>query len=311
MAHTSFFAAMDQDGDGNISAEEYEQMKKAMGSQFSKMRHVPDKAVQHALFVSEADEPRVTLKPGQHTLRRESFYAAEAKPNKEPYICQEKVFSSEYDTSTCKLTLPEDYKYRQKQFRPKESEGGGGGTAHWGTEYQKNYQVRWDAAEFRCSKHAPYSPRGAPPKSWSTDVSTHQEAYGRYGSNPRNLIKPGDPRLPFNKSSLHHGTSKGSSHLPGYQGFLPQCPPSTVRDALRPLALTKSGGADGPVFTPRSIDKSNIQETYHTNVVGYAGHIPQSARNDLGGRKPTDRTWHGREFVDPSRAAWRKPVDEC
>ena len=35
-------------------------------------------------------------------------------------------------------------------------------------------------------------------------------------------------------------------------------------------------------FTPRSVAKTNPADTVHLNMVGYTGHVPQSARNCRG-----------------------------
>ena len=71
------------------------------------------------------------------------------------------------------------------------------------------------------------------------------------------------------------GTTKTTSHIPGYNGFLP-------RTDLNEKALAQSLGLN----TRETIIKQNIVENYNLKVPGYSGHKPMSALNDRGLLRP-------------------------
>merc|ERR1719210_2131064 len=51
-------------------------------------------------------------------------------------------------------------------------------------------------------------------------TSTYQDEFGQYGTNPRDKVDPGATSLPVFKTALSRGTTKGTYHVPGYQGFI-------------------------------------------------------------------------------------------
>lgn len=166
-----------------------------------------------------------------------------------------------------------------------------GGTAHWVSEY------RASTAQATSGSMAGQSPRSqprcgakqkAPCIGYTEDSSTYQADYGKYGSNPRDRIAVDDVALPVNKSALTAGTTKGTCHVPGYQGYIP------INTTTPEVAEAEKGE------TVRSVDKTNLSQTFHQNMVGYAGHCPASARNDRGSRRPTEMTTFGRDFCDLS-----------
>ncbi|CAK9023362.1 unnamed protein product [Durusdinium trenchii] len=91
--------------------------------------------------------------------------------------------------------------------------------------------------------------------------------------------------MPFFKNDLTAGSTKGTNHIPGYQGSVPTYP------GFSESHLRAAGGTQ-----PRSVDKTNIIHIFHRELVGYAGHVPEAACNDLGGRQPTDLTTFGHDF---------------
>lgn len=246
------------------------------------------------MYLPQDETPPIQLKPGQAQIRRQDFYSLEAKPNSETYIETDKCKGSNYCRTHADHLIPEDFLNREPPIKPKDTGGKNGSTRHWGSEY-RNAHVDLHVQPFVRVREPPYFPYSPPSAVGpAQDPSSYSEDFGKKGTNPRDLVVPGHDKLPYRKSPLHTGTSKGTMHIPGYQGFLPQFPRSSCPESARSSSTPSTHR-----FSPRSLDKTNIQEVYHTNLVGYAGHVPQSARNDRGGRAPTQRTMHGKDYRDP------------
>ena len=81
------------------------------------------------------------------------------------------------------------------------------------------------------------------------------------------------------------GTTKTTSHIPGYNGFLP-------RTDLNERAVTQSLGQQ----TRETFIKQNIVENYNLRIPGYCGHKPMSALNDRCKLRPECLTTHGEAF---------------
>lgn len=259
--------------------------------------HIPKRATQHSTFLCGSETLPPALKPGQKELYRQNLYNEETRPLKEPYLYQDQVSKSEYMHDMSSM-LPEDYVNRTTPYKPPTGHAMSAdhdlGTQHWKSVYQ---QASSDKAsqEFR--------EFGRPPKDIDDDMhesqltrgatkTSYQEDFGLHGSDPRDKIPLSglcsDPRGLTIKRDLDHGTTKGSLHLPGYQGYIP----SNI--CLAEVARVARGEA------VRSVDKTNIDQTYHTNMIGYAGHEPRSSRNDNGGRQLTLRTVAGHDYQDPT-----------
>jgi hypothetical protein len=82
------------------------------------------------------------------------------------------------------------------------------------------------------------------------------------------------------------GTTKVTSHIPGYNGFLPKA-------EMNDKAITQSLGQR----TRETIIKQNIVENYNLRIPGYSGHKPMSAMNDRGILRPSCFTTAGESFV--------------
>lgn len=72
------------------------------------------------------------------------------------------------------------------------------------------------------------------------------------------------------------GTTKTTSHIPGYSGFLP-------KTDINAQAVTQSLGQQ----TRETFIKQNIVENFHVRIPGYSGHKPMSALNDRGSIRPS------------------------
>jgi len=254
------------------------------------MAHIPKRATQHGLFVPSAETAPPTLKPGQRELRRRDLYSDEVKPQRETYFTQDQFKGSEYSKEVADVMLPEDYVFRTKSCKPPHIPLGALNTSHWRSEYNVAHSDRSEGCVTRRQRGPPY--RAADPPAClgrTEDTTFYRHEFGRHGSNPRDRVRDGDTKLPSLKTALTLGTPKGTNHIPGYQGFLPA-------NANSQEAARVGHGSD-----ILEINQINLVQTYHTNLVGYAGHIPQSARNDLGGRRPTDLTVAGKDFAETYR----------
>jgi hypothetical protein len=254
------------------------------------MAHIPKRATQHGIFLSGSEISPPELKPGQTELHRQDLYTLEAKPVKDPYLFQNQVADSNYTLSIAQITLPEDYEDPAQPYKPWQPPANvnvGGGTDHWKSAYTACNEEVIEEVEFG----RPYIPRedtaSGPALLGRGNVnSMYQEEFGKYRSDPRDKIGM------ILKRPIDAGTAKGTLHIPGYQGFIPG---NTFSEEV---ARVERGDFN------RSIDKSNIEQTYHANLIGYSGHQPKSASNYRGGRQPTTRTVYGHDFPDPT--AWMK-----
>jgi len=249
------------------------------------MSHIPRRATQHGIFLSGCETTPPVLKPGQTELQRQDLYSKEAKPVQEPYLIQDQLADSIYNKQIANITLPEDYKNPQQPLAPPSVTCGGeaGGTAHWVSEYKASLNHAFsEEAEFGNAYIAHEVVGQAPALLGQCNVnSSYQEEFGKYRSNPRDRIGQ------IIKNPIDAGTTKGTKHIPGYQGFVPG---NTFSEEV---ARVERGDFN------RSVDKTNTEQTYHTNIIGYSGHAPLSARNERGGRKPTTRTVYGHDFSCP------------
>merc|ERR1712194_215417 len=91
-------------------------------------------------------------------------------------------------------------------------------------------------------------------------------------------------QLPTVKHDLTRGTTRGTYHIPGYQGFLP-CNTNNPRCATVEAGLSERQ------------NKEDVRATYAVNIPGYSGHQPLNAINDRGPRQITRMTVSGRDFA--------------
>eukprot|EP00929_Paragymnodinium_shiwhaense_P092416 TRINITY_DN5231_c0_g1_i1.p1 TRINITY_DN5231_c0_g1~~TRINITY_DN5231_c0_g1_i1.p1 ORF type:complete len:311 (+),score=62.11 TRINITY_DN5231_c0_g1_i1:124-1056(+) len=274
------------------------------------MPHVPKKATQNGLFRSSQEEAPPTLKPGQTVLKGNDIYMQEAQPYRETYLTQDQVRDSVYTVTTSRATLPEDYINPARPYQPPTLRGAGdllnSGTVHWQSEYKASLhkeplKLLRDANNgFGGADHLPQGkPRQTAPRGCGTmsfglgrtaDASTYTGDFGKAGTDPRDRLPPGSTQLPFSRTVLSAGTTKGTRHVPGYQGFIPAnlINKEVARSCEKDVASEE-----------RVVDKTNMEQIYHVNLVGYCGHVPASARNDRGGRKTSDLTVFDRDFITP------------
>ena len=81
------------------------------------------------------------------------------------------------------------------------------------------------------------------------------------------------------------GTTKVTSHIPGYNGFIP-------RTDLNQVAVEHGSGKK----VRDTIIKQNIVENYQVRIPGYNGHLPASSTNDRGNIRPYCLSTEGEAF---------------
>ena len=263
------------------------------------MAHVPKRAVQHCLYTPLQDVPPPCLKPGQ----AEQIAAAEVAAARTEFpmpavaaLFENSQIESEYVRRMCKPRNPEEFKTpRVDKKTDKDSHASQISVAHWQSEYAHNsaegakrVQRQLTAQEILASRKV-QTPRGGKLQNFTCN---HVE-YGRDGDNPRDKVTPRDTQMPVFKNELTAGSTRGTIHIPGYQGHIPR---------YTGFSESHMRAARG---TPRSTDKTNIIHNFHKDIVGYAGHVPEAVCNDFGGRKPTDLTTFGHDFKPHKTGALR------
>lgn len=257
------------------------------------MAHIPKKATQHGLFIAGQETVPVSLKPGHTDLYRRGIYSQDSPEDGQSYLSHELPAKSEYARTILSSTLPEHFFMPRKPHRRPVFEASGGkeqgGAETWRSEYKTQLSeesLAGQAAYFRQRFPHHVAVRANDAMGGEGNISAYEHDFGRYGSDPRDRMRPGEKRLPVLKSELNAGTTKGTDIIPGYQGFIP-------------ASHSAPASARGKRYaaTPRSVDKTNIAQIFHTNLVGYAGHVPVCWKNDNGGHKRSDLTTTGRDFV--------------
>jgi len=257
------------------------------------MDHVPKRATQHGLFVSASEIAPTVMKPGQTDLCRKGLYTTEAGGvPPETYLDPDRPARAE---STLSLkSKPEFYKNTER-WGPKnvDTSWSSGGASHWQSTYRSS-AVEAGLAPLDQRLAAKGTARHWPTRSVSVvslreDNTTYRDNYGRAGSNPRDrLARSGsDSSMPIFRTPLTAGTHKGTAHIPNYQGFIPANPAGPASKRV----------AKGE--TLRSVDKTNLVDVFHRDLVGYAGHIATSFRNDFGGRQTSTLTVMGSDYQAP------------
>jgi len=226
------------------------------------------------VYVNGAEFARPTLKPGQDQLARQNYYTTEAKDLEKTYLANNSFWPPEYYEHYVKNRRAEDYDDPQKPLMPPNpaNKAGWMNTAHWRSTQQVNYSPEEIDGAVHHRQFGPPFEAVHMPKCVSdpNELSKNQMDFGQYGSDPRARLDPTETKLPNPKTELTIGTTKGTSHIPGYQGFLP-----TNTNNPKVAKIEQGEGI-------RTLDKNNLTEIYHQNLPGYAGHRPGNQRNDRG-----------------------------
>jgi hypothetical protein len=268
------------------------------------LSHVPKRATQHAIFLGGKETAPTSLKCGQTQDRRQDFYttAASSRPLRQTYLTEHQMNASIYDTSISKNGIPADYleahhtvakepiTLNDSDLGPEPLKDLWRRTDHWRSEYDGSF--RGEQYGYKRQRGAVHEPAN-PPSCVSMPVpkSMYQSDLGMYGEKPRDKFPSGATSYPSKLTDLTPGTTTGTCHIPGYQGFLPT-------NTHNRLCARIAYGEDA-----RSKPLVNITEIYHQNVPNYTGHVPVNARNDLGPRQVVSTTTTGQAYT---QAKWNR-----
>eukprot|EP00744_Colponema_vietnamica_P004992 GILI01007374.1.p1 GENE.GILI01007374.1~~GILI01007374.1.p1 ORF type:complete len:284 (-),score=65.78 GILI01007374.1:128-979(-) len=268
-------------------------------------------------FISAAETVRPTLKPNQSALEQPDFYAtassfAASAPDrpKVSYVGMYKrsdktVYSKDYSEVANSASYHKPVTNRTLsgtsgaaglrttsaggQLESSASVSAQGtlreevsrGASHWQTETRASFtpEIAQKAAAQRATKPQWLQEHW---KVRDTGDAALASTYSRDFRQAGHCALSGGPD---SIDVLLSGTAKGSSHVPGYQGFIPIAKNNPV--------ATSHGRGSGTRDTWR---KDNIVENYQRNVPGYTGHVPCSAVNEFGPKKPTTLTTTGSSY---------------
>jgi hypothetical protein len=259
--------------------------------------HVPKRATQHCVYLPSEEAPLPSLKPGQPCAGRVDFYtaAAEARPLHQTYLTDNQTNGSIYGSTISKNGIPEDYLDKTAAKAPATQTLDPGPdptktihrkTTHWSSEYDATFAP--PNAKYVRQRGPMFQP-DAPPACISTPagVSISQSDYGAYGSNPRDILPADATQYPNKKTDLTSGTTTGTNHIPGYQGFMPTNTHNPKCEAIEQGREERVKPGQG----------ANLTEIYHQNIPGYSGFLPTDSRNDLGPTQITSRTTFGSSYT--------------
>ena len=176
--------------------------------------------------------PYSTYKPGQIALER-NYYDKETNfvPNGTLSLGNYKRYNTIYQERLANTVKPKDYvagkrginqqmdyEFMHAQELPKTLYKT---TKHWNSNYKE--------ANLKCFEKA--ADKAQKPK-WSEIKPAHtsdrmfketeyHKAFGCFGSNPRNKLPASTTQLKNEENAHVIGTTKLTSHIPGYTGFLP------------------------------------------------------------------------------------------
>lgn len=259
--------------------------------------HVPKRCTQHSIYLSTDEAPLPSLKPGQMQFERQDFYitAADSRPLRETYLTANQTNKSVYNVSISANGVPEDYMDKTAAKAPATQTNDPGpdptktvhrSASHWTSEYDATFdKPKSEYVRYRGPMFAPTNPPAC--ISQPAGMSMNQSDFGMYGNVPRDNFPSSADSYPDKKTDLTGGTTTGTHHIPGYQGFLPT---NTHNDKCRKIEQ----GVE-PRVNPGM--GSNMTEIYHQNIPGYTGFLPTDARNDLGPRQITSRTTFGKSYT--------------
>lgn len=112
-----------------------------------------------------------------------------------------------------------------------------------------------------------------------------QMSLGVHGHNPRDKL-PNNAEMQGNEHhELTMGTTKTTTHIPGYNGFIP-------KTDFNASAVNQSSTLNAR----ETIVKQNMIENYSVKVPGYAGHKPANGQNEKGVIRPTCLNTDGERF---------------
>lgn len=237
---------------------------------------MPKRANGFSGFVPVAETIRCSLKPGQKELARKGVYEAEAKPDTVTYLSANKPLSNYSDFQ---ITTKADYAPPQPAC-PDRWKDEPKSVAHWSSEYRSNYKHDSDECPKFLRQREPLYTSNDPPACLSQGYlhSSYNADFGPEGYDIRSRLDPNSSKCPRTLGDLTAGTTTGTSHIPGYQGFLPV-------ESRNPRVSAYASG--------KKIKHKNdgaLVQNFHQNMPGYSGFVAKVAINDQGPRQITTLT---------------------
>lgn len=175
-------------------------------------------------------------------------------------------------TSAATLGQPQDRLYKT--------------TKHWRTNYQNDNITatarpasQAERPVWSYQKHHHVARR-------SFYKTENQVKFGTYGHIPRKTLDHTATKLPNEISELTMGTTKVTSHVPGYGGFL-------VRTDLNDKALSQS---KNELTRNLMKNKTNLNDNFNVKIPGYSGYKPLSFNNEKGNPRPNLFSTAGETF---------------
>ena len=162
-----------------------------------------------------------------------------------------------------------------------------GSSSHWATTYRAEVESTLNK-ESQKSRPPMWSlPREAYTSGRSHFASEYNLNYGPNGSNPRDELPHDASKQSHAVTDLTMGTTQVTTHIPGYNGFIPKSDFNK-----QALAQSKLEGA----ANRNTIIKQNIVENYCVKLPGFQGHQPMSTINDRGVPRPNCLNTEGESF---------------
>lgn len=259
--------------------------------------HIPRKAANHGTYVGMSEAARPALKPGQTHLSERQLYSSEAGTLHSTYLQGHRPMGSQYVQMGQHIAAQNYAEAAAKSQRPprtSEETLGHRSTSHWRSEYRTNMHEDSIAGAVQHRQFGPPYQAANPAICLSAPfaATTNQEGFGHYGSKVTDRMSHEDSRMPVLRADTHKGTVKGTSHIPGYSGFL-------ASNTVNPLvAKVEQGGLT------RCLDKHLMTDNFNSRLVGYGGYKPTNAKNDKGGVQVSGLTSHGATFKAPDLRAF-------
>lgn len=161
-----------------------------------------------------------------------------------------------------------------------------GSASHWNTTYKAEVQSTVDKEAIKSRPPMWSLPREAYTSGRSHFASEYNLTYGPNGSNPRDELPHDATKQSHATHDLTMGTTQVTTHIPGYNGFIPKSDFNK-----HALSQSKLDGKDR-----NTIVKQNIVENYQVKLPGYQGHKPMSTVNDRGIPRPNCLDTQGESF---------------
>lgn len=159
-------------------------------------------------------------------------------------------------------------------------------TKHWKSNYQMDNEKTMARPSSQAQRPIWSYPKHHHVARRSFYKTENQNKFGTYGHIPRKTLDKDATKLTSEVSDLTMGTTKVTSHIPGYGGFL-------VRTDLNDKALAQT---KNNMTRNLMKNKTNLNDNFNVKVPGYAGYKPLSFTNEKGNPRPNLFSTQGETF---------------